>query len=557
MLRRWHRAVVVFSRNFHAEITKRIVSVRSNWLEQEFQLRIRLSGLLLVVAYAFVFWAVRQISVDQWVLSAGVRVGALLLFAPRYWPYLIAGEYAAFAYMRYPLIERFGLAWVTIGSAALMPTAAFIVHQHRRLMASGNPYGLLSIAALTAISITALNLGLAWLLMPTRHTAVSWDGAITYVIGDYLGILIFAPLVMLWKHRNLSIQFSGRWRLDVIAALAIIVLLGVYAMLLPEAEVTAKNSLRILMILPAIALTCLHGWQGGAVGVVALNLVFGFTMERTGVPGSHDPNAFVVQEILAMAGTALMLLGSTVSHFYYKFIHRDQIERHTLTLARANLLATERELREGAAQIKLLGEDMDNALHQAVKWLRERGHNAAAMEMLRSSVTQSQLFREQLSLIYPSGIEHYGLYLVLQSSGITGVWDQSDRLTPPHLSGNPCRLSLGLQLAAYRSICDAVAILLEQEKGAIRIRARCGRMGAHQGIVINVSLLDRVRTLSPRTAKRAVDSLTGRALIYGGTVRCRRNHIRLLFIEPHKAAATSHRVPSGASIDQMIPPFAS
>lgn len=531
--------------------------MRLNWLEQEFQLRIRLSGLLLVLAYAVVFWGVRQISVDQWVLSAGVRVGALLLFAPRYWPYLIAGEYVAFAYMRYPLIDRFGLAWVVISSAALMPTAAFIVHKHRRLLASGNPYGLLSVAALSAVCITILNLGLAWLLMPTRHSVVSWDGALTFVIGDYLGILIFAPLAMFWRHRNLSIQFSSRWRLDVIAALTILVLLGIYAMLLPETDVAAKNSLRILMILPAIALTCLHGWQGGAVGVAALNLVFGFTMERTGVPGSNDPNAFLAQEILAMTGTALLLLGSTVSHFYYKFMHRDQIERHTLTLARANLLATERELREGAAQIRLLGEDVDNALQQAVKWLRERGHNTAAMDMLHSSMTQSQLFREQLSLIYPSGIEHYGLYLVLQSSGITGVWDQSDRMAPPHLTGNPCRLSLGLQLAAYRSICDAVAILLKHETGAIRIRARCGRRNAQQGIVINVYLLDRLRTLSPETVARVLDSLTGRALIYGGTVQCRRNHIRLLFNEPERAPAATHRVPSGASIDQMMPPFAS
>ncbi len=531
--------------------------MRSNWLEGEFQLRIRLGGLLLALAYAVVFWAVRQISVDQWVLSAGVRIGALLLFPPRYWPYLIAGEYAAFGYMRYPLIERFGLPWVVISSAALMPMAAFIVHRHRRLMASGNPYGLLSVAALSAICITALNLGLAWLLMPTRHAAVSWDGAVTYVIGDYLGILIFAPLAMFWKHRNLSIQFSTRWRLDVAAALTILVLLGVYAMLLPETQIAAKNSLRILMLLPVIALTCLHGWQGGAVGVAALNLVFGFTMESSGLVESRDPNAFVAQEILAMTGTALLLLGSTVSHFYYKFVHRDQIERHTLTLARANLLATERELREGAAQIKLLGEDMDHAVQQAVKWLRERGHNTAAADMLRSSVAQSQLFREQLSLIYPSGIEHYGLYLVLQSSGITGVWEQSERMVSPHLSGNPCRLSLGLQLAAYRSICDAVAILLEQETGAIKIRARCWHTNAQQGIVVNVSLIDRLRTLSPQTAKRTADSLTGRALVYGGTVRCRHNHIRLLFVEPDGAPAATHRVPSGASIDQMMPPFAS
>lgn len=530
--------------------------MQPNWLELEFQLRIRLSGLLLAAAYAIVFWASRQISIDQWVLSAGVRVGVLLLFAPRYWPYLIAGEYAVFAYTRYPLIDKFGLPWAVIASAVLMPAVALIVHRHRRQIASGNPYGLLSIAALSATCITALNLGLAWLLMPTRHQAVSWEGAFTYVTGDYLGILVVAPLAMLWKHRHLSVQLSERWWLDVLAALLIIALLGFYATQLPSTDIAAKNSLRILMLLPAIVLTCLHGWQGGAVGVAALNLVIGFTMEGTGQAGSRDSDALLAQQILAMAGTALLLLGSTISHFYYQFMQRNQVERHTLALARANLLATERELREGVAQIKLLGEGMDSAFHQAVKWLRDRGHNTAATDLLHSGVTQSELFREQLSLIYPSGIEHYGLYLVLQSSGITGVWEESNRLTSPHLTGNPCQLSLGLQLAAYRSICDAVTILLEQERGAIKIRARCGREGVRQGIVVNVSMLDRARTLSSETITRAVESLTGRALIYGGTVQCRRNHIRLVLVEPTNAPPT-YRVPSGSSIDQMTPPFTS
>lgn len=531
--------------------------MRLNWLEREFQLRIRLGGLLLMAAYAIVFCIARQkISVDQWMLSAGLRVGVLLLFAPRYWPYLIAGEYAAFAYMRYPLIDKFGLPWVVLSSAVLMPTAALIVHRHRRLIASGNPYGLVSLAALCAVCITTLNLGLAWLLMPTRHAAVSWDGALTYLLGDYIGILICAPLVALWRHRHLSIQLPTRWRLDVALALVLITALGVYSMQFPDTDVAAKNSLRILMLLPVIVLTSLHGWQGAAVGVAALNLIVGFTIERPNPLGSRDLNAIVAQETLAMAGTALLLLGSTISHFYYQFMRRDSIERSALTLARGNLLASERELRESAARITVLGDEMDDAFRRTAQWLRERGHNAAATDMLSSSMKQLHLFREQLSLIYPSGIEHYGLYLVLQSSGIAEVWEQSDRLTSPHLTGNPCRLSLGMQLAAYRSICDAVAILLQHESGIVKIRARCGRKGPHRGIVINVFLLDRARTLSPETVARAIDSLTVRALAYGGTVACRRNHIRLSLVEPNQSPEVQ-RVPSGASIDQMMPPSTS
>ncbi|MGH8030807.1 MAG: hypothetical protein ACREO8_00190, partial [Luteimonas sp.] len=71
-----------------------------------------------------------------------------------------------------------------------------------------------------------------------------------------------------------------------------------------------------------------------------------------------------------------------------------------------------------------------------------------------------------------------------------------------------------------------------------------------------VSLLDRDRVLTSGTVARAVDTLAGRALAYGGSVRCRHNRIRLQLGEPIKAMQT-YRVPSGASMDQMTPPAVS
>ncbi|MGH8033319.1 MAG: hypothetical protein ACREO8_13415 [Luteimonas sp.] len=100
-----------------------------------------------------------------------------------------------------------------------------------------------------------------------------------------------------------------------------------------------------------------------------------------------------------------------------------------------------------------------------------------------TSLAQSRLFREQLSLVYPAEIEHYGLSLVLQSSGIAAAWEHTARLATPQLTGDPFQLSLDLQLAAYRSLCEAVTLLLECESGSILIRARCGHHGAHRGIL--------------------------------------------------------------------------
>ncbi|MEQ4576805.1 MAG: MASE1 domain-containing protein [Gammaproteobacteria bacterium] len=493
---------------------------------------VRLNGILLGAAYALAFWAARQISVDQWVLSAGVRVGALLLFAPRYWPYLMAGEYAVFAYLRYPLIEKFGLPWVVISSAVLMPTVAFIIHVHKDLIESGREYWLISVALLSAICVTALNLGCAYFLMPVAHDAVSWGGAFKYIVGDYLGILIFAPLVLLWKQRDRYLQIHHRVWIDALAAISVIALLTLYAGYLPDTGMMGKDSLRVLIIVPAIVLTCLHGWFGAAIGVAVLSLVIGLTMRSTGLPGSYDPNTFIVQEILAVAGTALLALGSTVSLHYHKFRHRDQLGQHVLALARGNLLTNEREIRERAARIKNLSDEIDNSFRGVVQWLHERGHHIVAKDVMRIGATQMQQLREELSLVYPMEIEHYGLYIVLQSSAIADIWEQTGRLAAPRLSGNPCLLSLDLQIAAYRSTCDAVSFLLEKEFGTIGINARCGRYRAQRGIVINVFLIDPTRNISPGTESRAMAALLGRVTAFGGTVRCRRNRIHICLREP-------------------------
>ncbi len=63
-------------------------------------------------------------SLDQFYLPAGVRVAAVLLFPPRWWPYLLLGEYAYFAKMRVPMIEN-GLG---LDSAGWHCTVMLVMH---------------------------------------------------------------------------------------------------------------------------------------------------------------------------------------------------------------------------------------------------------------------------------------------------------------------------------------------------------------------------------------------------------------------------------------------
>lgn len=524
------------------------------WLKKEFHLNLRLSpaGVLLAVAYAVAYGLARSASVDQMYLPAGIRVAALLLCPPRCWPYLILGEYAFFAQARYPLVGQYGLAWVVIASAVLMPTVALIVHWHRRRLASHNEAWLLSIAVLSAVAVSCLNQGLAYLLMPTLHEAVSWTSMLRYMVGDYLGILMFAPLALLWQRRHVSFAATSRWGTAAVAALSVIVALGLYAAHLPDTDdmVLAKNSLRIAMMLPAIGLTCLYGWRGAAVSFAAVNLTLALTMEITGRPGSFDATAFMAQQILAVTGTALLLLGSTISHHYHRFAAREKLRGQAETFARTGHLASEQERRQRALQMRLIGEDIDQSFLRAVALLKQRGEHSSALDMLSASQAQSRLFREQISMVYPTEIEYSGLFVALRSGGLAAVWELTDRIASPRLHGDPCRLSLGLQLAAYRSLADAVSLLLDNERGYLQIRVRCGRRAGVPGIMMTVALLDHKRRLGATTVQRAQQTLAGRTLAYGGSAGCRRNRIRLLLVDVPQA----YREPSGPSMDQVTPP---
>jgi glucose-6-phosphate-specific signal transduction histidine kinase len=521
--------------------------VRGEWWKNGLQLNLRIEpiGLVLAVVYAFACWGARKLSLDQFYLPAGIRVAALLLCPPRLWPYLFLGEYAYFAQMRYPMVEKYGLAWVVLGSASLMPAVALIVRLHRRIMTATSETWLLSIAAASALAVTLLNIVLSELLWPIPPDMPALTGVARYVVGDFIGILTVAPLALLWASRQSEPDPAAVFFKPTSMALGLMLILGVSAALLPADSTTAKTSLQVLMALPAIALTCLLGWRGAAISVPMLNLIIGLTTPKP-FPSSFDPSAFTTQLIMAITGIALLVLGSRISHYYHHYRIRDDGEKNAIKLAKSSHVASEMGLRERALHLRKIGDGMDVSLNEVVSWLKLQGHHEIAGGLLHTAVVHSRQFRAQASMIYPTALDHLGLYVALQAGGVREAWDMTHRVTRPRLEGDPCKLSVGLQLATYRAMTDAVSLLLESESGQIQVRARCGRLDRYQGIVVTVALLDAENELSEATMAMALERLAGRALAYGGVVQCRRNRIRMALLEL-PAAATQ-----GAAHDPSI-----
>ncbi|MFL9583502.1 MASE1 domain-containing protein [Stenotrophomonas sp. AB1(2024)] len=504
-------------------------------LQLKFQVRIE--GLALATAYALTCWATRQVSVDQFYLTAGVRVAALLLCPPRLWPYLILGEYAYLAHSVYPMIDRYGVAWAVLRSALLMPVAALIVRLHITHVTLTSAGWLVSLAAFTSLSLTAINITMAQLLWPTPPSIPAIERMVRYSLGDFVGIMTVAPLALLWIRRTSGSMWPFPHPVSTMASVASILALGLFAYWIPQEHSSFQTTLQLSMALPAISLTCLHGWRGAAVGVPLLNLIVHFATPVSGLPGSFDAATFKTQQSLAVVSTSLFALGTIASHYRHRFRVSQQDRSEALVLAKASQLASERELRTRVLRMRQIGENIDFSLSQMIDWLNGQGHRQFASAVLKASTVSSQQLREQTSMVYPTALEHVGLYLALQIGGISQEWEATERVGRPHLSGDPCELSTGLQLAAYRTIADAVSLLLEQEKGQVQVRARCGGAGGLQGIVITVGLLDAGHVLSAKTIQAATERLTSRTLTYGGKLQCCGNRVRLLLVEAPKGVA--------------------
>lgn len=497
------------------------------WWQEGNRLRDVPKGLALAAAYAVICWATRQISLDQFYLPAGVRVAALLLFPRRLWIYLLLGEYAYFAHMRIPMIDRHGLLWVILGSVTLMPVVAFIVHKHLRKIESENEAWTLSAVALSALAVTALNVLLAHFLMPVAPPAPITTEIVRFAVGDYVGMLTVVPIVMLWKRRSEVSTDIVRYARSSTLAIALMLALGVASLLLPDVYEILASNLQVLMALPAIALTCMHGWKGAAIAIPILNLLMGVTSP----PWTYDPHVFATQQILAVAGTAMLCMGSAISHYYHEHMAGSRRERLAAAHARASHVSGEMELRKRVLCMKEVGDGIDHSLSEIAHGLREKRHHALADALMKVAVVNSRSFREQTSMVYPTALEHVGLYLALQVSGIANEWKRTERVLAPRLTGDPCRLTVGLQLAAYRALTEATSILLNAERGHILVRARCGRVAGRQGIIVLVGMSLRDQLLNDATVARLMARLTGRTLAYRGSVRCRRGSVRIVLME--------------------------
>ena len=489
-------------------------------------------GLVLSTAYCASFLGAWCLSFDQWYLPAGLRALSLLFVPYRYWPYLFAGDAAALLVIRAPKAEQYSVWWAYLSPFLLMPLVASLALVLRnKFKTDQEKIRWLPLAALSiAVWSSALNMALNYFLFGPR-ASVTLSNLYKFSVGDYLGILmVVLPFMLFMRRRSGQITPQHSVRDTLIAATAIFVIYCVAA--IPALEIDFHQGLLMLMILPVVGLTFRHGWRGAAIGIVAVNLITAMKLPYMNTPGTYDAEMFVIQQALAIAATGLLVLGTVISDLFDKARASGLAEKEALLLAQNSFMSSESKLRDQVIYMAQMQLRLDDYRDELVDWLKQHRHYDAAMDLNSRGVAHARLFDQHALALYPMRIEEQGLYAVLNAEAFTDFWAH-EAAVRYQLRGQPKRLTVDLQLATYRCVCSAFALLSECNPQQYTVKTRVWRAGGKRGIAVFVTAKPTTVVHHSRSGLLAAMELEGRIKAHGGAVRRRHlNRIVMLLSEP-------------------------
>ena len=173
-------------------------------------------------------------------------------------------------------------------------------------------------------------------------------------------------------------------------------------------------------------------------------------------------------------------------------------------------------------------------------WLKQHRHFDAAMDLNNRGVAHARLFDQHALALYPMRIEEQGLYAVLNAEAFTEFWAH-DATVRYQLRGQPKRLTVDLQLAAYRCVCSALALLSECDPKQYTVKTRIWGVGGKRGIAVFVTAKPTTTLQHSRGGLLAAMELEGRIKAHGGAVRRRHLHrIVMLLSEPADLKPLDH-----------------
>jgi signal transduction histidine kinase len=265
------------------------------------------AGLMLdaVSGFASLVWA-----------PTGIALAAVLLLGRRVWPGVFIGAFAANALTGAPVLVALGIATgntleAVIGAYALRRVAGF----HLALDRLRDVLALILFAATLSTMISATigvaSLYLAGMVEP-RNVAETWR---TWWVGDAIGALLVAPLILVWASRARVTPSPRRF------AEAGLLMLGlvVASFLLYIVPINRNDDPlgHVYVFFPLLMWAAIRFGQQGAVTatvLVSAIAVAGTTLGQGPFmqPTVHE-SLFALQTFMGVTGATFLVLGASIS----------------------------------------------------------------------------------------------------------------------------------------------------------------------------------------------------------------------------------------------------
>lgn len=497
-----------------------------------------ISHVALALGYAVAYLVLREASNDQWYLPAGLRFAMLLITPTRYWPALYAGDIVALGLFRIPMIPRDGIAWVTASVFPVWPAVAAVVHQLRKRASiprikTAMDAGWFVGAALIAAELPSfLNKACSALL---RHGAstMKLSDLFVYTMGHLQGILLFSFVVICIFGKCADPRRERMLRIEAGITIAISVFLAaaIGAASTTDTDAGVIQGLRMLLLVPALAMSVRFGYRGACVGAVASNLALFWTIPHQDA-GLSDPSALLMQEAFALIACTMFVLGARIFERSVEATGASNAEREARHLAKASFESSESLMRQRAMRAEELHTTNRESMRTTIQWLRQQGHSEVAMGLVGIAHRQATVFQQIIvDSLYPLTLERDGLYAALYSEAFQLQFDMASVECNLDLLGSPQELPVATQRAVYRVIGESVDYLLSSIPSSMLIRVRCTNRNDRGHVSIALYARDPGVTSRSSVDTARLAGLRSRAMAYEGSFHSKPHRIRVILLD--------------------------
>jgi len=448
--------------------------------------------LAVALGYVAVYTLIRPLSDAHWQLTAGLRLGLLMLVPYRYWLALAIGDTATNAYQSYLNVSQFGLPWAITNSlppiAFAMPVVWWCKEKlplfpSRRLV---NFQALLLCTLLVAIVWSAVNYS-AIVLAKNPGIEISWVLLVYLFVGSYAALLTTVPWIIIAKLeyrpgmiKRLRQFVQGPLALDAAGTLIPAQLILSYLTFHAKDD---KQIYCLFMFMPVAWLTLKHGWRaavlGGTAVVACINLLMNYD--------TPDPVVMHVQAIIAFAITCLIAMGARISAMHQREEQERIDVKEALRLARQSLYISEMRLRQASETLEFVCGEMQLTQNRLLNRFR-----------LMLPVNESQLYTKQAATsqekvyqiadaMHPIAWRRRGLPAALREN-VGRALDEAGIAYSYQIKGRGFGVhSSNLHTSIYRLVCESVVYICASMRCTrIRLTLRGADVGGNRFVIVRV-----------------------------------------------------------------------